>query len=263
MLRGKPEQYIKEELDPPNEQFLAAVLASRPQLGSLPEDDPVFRGETFDTPHAIDKGLVDYLSPFFLGQLIGFRFVQQIQFLQDGLNSWKYRQSGTNQFKTTEEENSGNGPVQTISQPANGEGLVQLATAVQSLVDNMNNRAEDDIPSRTVTAASIMFTGPADRSRYLFGFENQMFSMSERWNKIAVNPASASSSVHGMKRLKGPLSVARPLLSPVHCSSVTIICTETACLTPNVWQPENSVRTTKGWIQPVWATSMWFCVRTI
>ena len=78
------------------------------------------------------------------------------------------------------------------SQP-NGEGLVQLATAVQSLVDNMNNRAEDDIPSRTVTAASIMFTGPADRSRYLFGIENQMFSMSERWNKIAVNPASASS----------------------------------------------------------------------
>ena len=57
----------------------------------------------------------------------------------------------------------------------------------------MNNRAEDDIPSRTVTAASIMFTGPADRSRYLFGIENQMFSMSERWNKIAVNPASASS----------------------------------------------------------------------
>ena len=94
---------------------------------------------------------------------------------------------------TTEEENSGNGPVQTISQPANGEGLVQLATAVQSLVDNMNNRAEDDIPSRTVTASSIMFTGPADRSRYLFGIENQMFSMSERWNKIAVNPALASS----------------------------------------------------------------------
>ena len=59
-----PEQYIKEELDPPNEQFLAAVLASRPQLGNLPEDDPVFRGETFDTPHAIDKGLVDASMTF-------------------------------------------------------------------------------------------------------------------------------------------------------------------------------------------------------
>ena len=64
LLRGKPEQYIKEELDPPNEQFLAAVLASRPQLGSLPEDDPVFRGETFDTSHAIDKGLVDASMTF-------------------------------------------------------------------------------------------------------------------------------------------------------------------------------------------------------
>lgn len=72
----------------------------------------------------------------------------------------------------TEEGNGGNGPVQTVAQPANGEGLVQLATAVQSLVDNMNNRAEDDIPSRTVTASSIMFTGPADRSQYLFGIEN-------------------------------------------------------------------------------------------
>lgn len=93
----------------------------------------------------------------------------------------------------TEEGNGGNGPVQTVAQPANGEGLVQLATAVQSLVDNMNNRAEDDIPSRTVTASSIMFTGPADRSQYLFGIENPMFSMSERWNRIAVNPALASS----------------------------------------------------------------------
>ena len=64
LLRGKPEQYIREELYPPNEQFLADVLASRPQLGNLPEDDPVFRGETFDTPHAIDKGLVDASMTF-------------------------------------------------------------------------------------------------------------------------------------------------------------------------------------------------------
>ena len=59
LLNGKPEQYIKEELDPLNEKFLAAVLASRPGLGSLEENDPVFRGETFDTQHAIDKGLID------------------------------------------------------------------------------------------------------------------------------------------------------------------------------------------------------------
>ena len=64
MLRGKPAQYIEEELDPPNEQFLSTVLASRPQLNSLPEDDPVFRGETFDTSHAIDKGLVDASMTF-------------------------------------------------------------------------------------------------------------------------------------------------------------------------------------------------------
>lgn len=59
LQNGKPEQYIKEELDPLNEKFLAAVLASRPGMSSLEEDDPVFRGETFDTQHAIEKGLID------------------------------------------------------------------------------------------------------------------------------------------------------------------------------------------------------------
>lgn len=64
LLKGKPEQYIREELDPLNEQFLAAVQAARPQLSALPEDDPVFRGETFSTPHAIEKGLIDASMTF-------------------------------------------------------------------------------------------------------------------------------------------------------------------------------------------------------
>lgn len=59
MRNGKPAQYIKDELDPLNEQFLTEVLTCRPQLSKLPEDDPVFRGETFDTAHAIEKGLID------------------------------------------------------------------------------------------------------------------------------------------------------------------------------------------------------------
>lgn len=64
LLNGKPEQYIKEDLDPLNEQFLSAVLAERPQLSNLPEDDPVFRGETFSTPQAIEKGLIDASMTF-------------------------------------------------------------------------------------------------------------------------------------------------------------------------------------------------------
>lgn len=61
---GKPQQFVDEVLNPLTEQFLSTVLANRPQLSSLPEDDPVFRGETFDTSHAIEKGLIDSSMTF-------------------------------------------------------------------------------------------------------------------------------------------------------------------------------------------------------
>jgi ClpP class serine protease len=56
---GKPEQFISEELDPIAEQFISEVRQCRPQLKSLPDDDPVFRGETFSTATALEKGLID------------------------------------------------------------------------------------------------------------------------------------------------------------------------------------------------------------
>lgn len=91
-------------------------------------------------------------------------------------------------------DNAEDGTIPVASQqPVSGEGLVQLATAVQGLVNSMSNRAAEDIPSHQVTATTASFTGPADRTQYLFGIENPMFSMSERWNKIAVNPSAAAS----------------------------------------------------------------------
>ena len=65
MRAGKPEQYVKDVLNPLTEQFLNEVRTSRPELGELPEDDPVFRGETFDTTHAIEKKLLDGSMSFF------------------------------------------------------------------------------------------------------------------------------------------------------------------------------------------------------
>lgn len=65
LLDGKPEQYIKEELDPLAEQFIVEVAGARPlkaklDLTAKPEDrDPVFRGETFDTQKSIEIGLID------------------------------------------------------------------------------------------------------------------------------------------------------------------------------------------------------------
>ncbi len=65
LKNGKPEQFIREELDPLQQQFEAAVRSARPQLNDLPDDDPVFRGESFyASPPAIDKNLIDGLTTF-------------------------------------------------------------------------------------------------------------------------------------------------------------------------------------------------------
>jgi len=61
---GKPEQFIKEELDPLQQQFEAAVRKARPKAGSLPEDHPLFAGETFSTAQATDLGLIDGQKSF-------------------------------------------------------------------------------------------------------------------------------------------------------------------------------------------------------
>ncbi|WP_319502554.1 S49 family peptidase [uncultured Draconibacterium sp.] len=62
LVDGKPEQYIKEELDPLQEQFEQAVRNARPQLNNLKDDHPVFRGETFDATGALEIGLIDEIT---------------------------------------------------------------------------------------------------------------------------------------------------------------------------------------------------------
>lgn len=55
---GKPEQFITEELDPLRNQFEKAVRTARKKTDELPEDHPLFLGETFNTAQAIDFGLI-------------------------------------------------------------------------------------------------------------------------------------------------------------------------------------------------------------
>lgn len=64
LAHGKPEQFIKEELDPLQQQFEAAVRKARPKAGSLPEDHPLFGGETFSTQAATDLFLIDGQKSF-------------------------------------------------------------------------------------------------------------------------------------------------------------------------------------------------------
>jgi len=56
---GKTEEYIKNVLDPMNEQFLAEVNAMRPKLSELGDDAPVLQGESFYTDPAEEVGLID------------------------------------------------------------------------------------------------------------------------------------------------------------------------------------------------------------
>lgn len=63
LLDGKPEEYIKTRLDPLQQQFEKNVRTGRPQLNDLPDDHPVFRGETFFASEAQELGLIDGILP--------------------------------------------------------------------------------------------------------------------------------------------------------------------------------------------------------
>ncbi len=94
-------------------------------------------------------------------------------------------------------------PVQTDENPtesaetnmerpaASGADIVALAQSVQNLVNRMDERAQEDRPLQVIKANTIAYCGPADRTKYLFGIENSMFSMENRWNRVAANPTAA------------------------------------------------------------------------
>ena len=64
LYAGKTEQYQTDELNPLAVQFIAEVRANRPKIAALPDNDPMLRGETFDTPHSIELGLIDGMKTF-------------------------------------------------------------------------------------------------------------------------------------------------------------------------------------------------------
>ena len=61
---GKPEQYIKEELDPIRDRFVSDVKLGRSEIAKLPDDHPILRGETFYANIATKNGLIDSVENF-------------------------------------------------------------------------------------------------------------------------------------------------------------------------------------------------------
>jgi ClpP class serine protease len=64
LSNGKPEQFIKDELDPLQQQYEAAFRKARPKAGELPEDHPLYRGETYATQAATDLFVIDGQKSF-------------------------------------------------------------------------------------------------------------------------------------------------------------------------------------------------------
>lgn len=64
LLKGKPNQYKEDLLNPLAEQFIQEVRDMRPKIKPLPDNAPVLRGETFSSPTAIEIGLVDSMMTF-------------------------------------------------------------------------------------------------------------------------------------------------------------------------------------------------------
>lgn len=118
---------------------------------------------------------------------------EQMNQLQLTLNGIVNTQTVTEDANAGGEGDRGNGTgTQANNQPATPENLLALAGAVQNLVNTMENRAAEDRPAQTVVATTTTFTGPADRAQFLFGINNPMFAMTNRWNRVTANPNEAA-----------------------------------------------------------------------
>lgn len=56
---GKSEEYVKNVLDPMNDQFISEVRAMRPKLAELEDEAAVLQGESYYTEPAEQVGLID------------------------------------------------------------------------------------------------------------------------------------------------------------------------------------------------------------
>lgn len=62
LTNGKPQKYIKDELDPLQAQFEAAVRDARSATAELADNHDLFAGETYATEASIELGLIDKMG---------------------------------------------------------------------------------------------------------------------------------------------------------------------------------------------------------
>lgn len=80
-------------------------------------------------------------------------------------------------------------------QPQNNatlEGILESLNGMRSDFRALAKKPEEDKPAQTITVSPVSINGFCNTPKYLFGVEHPMFSMQDRWNKIAANPRAAA-----------------------------------------------------------------------
>lgn len=80
-------------------------------------------------------------------------------------------------------------------QPQNNatlEGILESLNGMRSDFRALAKKPEEDKPAQTITVSPVSINGFGNTPKYLFGVEHPMFSMQDRWNKIAANPRAVA-----------------------------------------------------------------------
>lgn len=72
------------------------------------------------------------------------------------------------------------------------ESILESLNGMRADFQALAKKPEEDKPTQTITVSPVSINGFGNTPKYLFGVEHPMFSMKDRWNKIAANPRAAA-----------------------------------------------------------------------
>lgn len=72
------------------------------------------------------------------------------------------------------------------------EGILESLNGMRADFQALAKKPEEDKPTQTITVSPVSINGFGNTPKYLFGVEHPIFSMQDRWNKIAANPRAAA-----------------------------------------------------------------------
>lgn len=102
-------------------------------------------------------------------------------------------QSVLNGIETTAATEGDEGARQNQPQSnATLEGILESIKGMRADFKALAAKPAPDVPVQTLTASPLNINGFGNTPEYLFGVEHPLFSMKDRWNRIAANPRAAA-----------------------------------------------------------------------